>query len=632
MGHKGFSFVAHAFCVDKGDENVMITDLLETTEAQSGFYPTPPTLAEIILADIKWAEIETVLEPSAGKGDLVIPATKLHRHTSRSSLNVDCIEIDPALRGILKYKLQGQMLSELEEKIRMLEKKKRYDYDLQKTVGWSQDDYNDYDKLKEHREVLSSMEVRIVHNDFLTFCSRKHYDLIIMNPPFAEGEKHLLKAIELQSRGGGIIRCVLNAETLKNPFSVYRLLLKQKLEEYGAEIEYLDNAFSCSDAERKSNVQVAVVKIRIIKEPPQQSDIFDRLTKAAEVTPPQVDDIEDMVVADFVQQIVSRFNVEVDAGIELIDIYEALQPFILESVEEKSYRNSPNLWLIAGDPDSSRHTTYVDRNKYVKLVRQKYWEALFRNQDYVGKLTNDLQRKYLDMLTEMANYDFTAFNIKAILVEMNSEMASGVEKAIFSLFDQLSEQYSYYPEMSKNIHYFNGWKTNKVHKVNSKVIIPAYGIFSSYSSRSAFDFYRARDIISEIEKVFNYLDGHMTASVSLSAVLQNACESGETKNIRCKFFDINLYKKGTMHIKFRCQDLVDRLNIYVCRNKNWLPPCYGEKAYSDMEREERAVVDSFHGDGSEGAGAEEYSKVMARKDYFLAEPKHGNSNLLQLTA
>ena len=35
------------------------------------FYPTPKTLLEEIFAGMEWKDIHTVLEPSAGKGDIV---------------------------------------------------------------------------------------------------------------------------------------------------------------------------------------------------------------------------------------------------------------------------------------------------------------------------------------------------------------------------------------------------------------------------------------------------------------------------------------------------------------------------------------------------------------------------------
>lgn len=39
-----------------------------------------------------------------------------------------------------------------------------------------------------------------------------------------------------------------------------------------------------------------------------------------------------------------------------------------------------------------------------------------------------------------------------------------------------------------------------------------------------------------------------------------------------------------------------------------------------MQTDEKAVVDSFHGDGKEGSGGKGYNLVMARADYFLSEP------------
>ena len=82
----------------------------------------------------------------------------------------------------------------------------------------------------------------------------------------------------------------------------------------------------------------------------------------------------------------------------------------------------------------------------------------------------------------MVDFDFNTYNLNKILTKMNSELISGVEEEIYKTFDKLSSDYSWYPESTKtNIHYFNGWKTNKAHKVGMKAIIPANGVFSSYS-------------------------------------------------------------------------------------------------------------------------------------------------------
>lgn len=594
--------------------------LVASEEAKSGFYPTPPALSERLLLGIDWDKVETVLEPQAGKGNIVRAAiekyTVLHGYRERQ-LNVDCVEIDPYLRSILQYEFCGQRKSELNERLRQLEKKKEYNCETRSYGELTTAEKIEHRELSRERDMLNRLALHIVHDDFHTFQSRKHYDLVAMNPPFADGDAHLLKAIEIQRRSGGMIRCILNAETIRNPYTNRRRFLARILTELEAEIEYVDGAFS--DGERRTDVEVALIKINI-PSPKRESTIFDRLRRAAEVDEPTSSDVTEMTVADFMGQIVSRFNVEVDAGIELIREYEAMQPYILESFEASNY-NYPTMTLCIGEPGRLSRGSVPSINEYLRLVRTKYWEALFSNKEFVGKLTSNLREEYMKKVSAMADFDFTLFNIQQIAEQMNAEMGKGIQETIVALFDKLTQEHSWYPECAKNIHYYNGWKTNKVHKINSKVIIPTYGMFSSYSwSKDTFEVYQAECTISDIEKVFDYLDGNETASVDLHGVLLRACEAGQTRNIPCKYFDVTLYKKGTMHIKFRNQALVDRFNIYCCRKKNWLPPSYGKTAYKDLTAEERTVVDGFHGDGSQGAGEADYQVVVAKAAYYLAEP------------
>lgn len=548
-----------------------------TPQAAKGFYPTPPDLANKMLAGIEWRYILHILEPSAGKGDLVkaIAAQKGCSHFTEA--NVDCVEIDFHLRSILQAELGNELCR-----------------------NWK-------------------CNVRIVHDDFLTFQSRKRYDLIVMNPPFADGDAHLLKAIDLQKRYGGQIRCLLNAETLLNPYTNRRKVLQSQLSELGAEVEYIENGFT--KGERSTDVTVALIKIHIpqVKE---DSDIFRRLSEAAHIDEEAAQDVTDMAVTDFMAQIVSRFNVEVDAGLELIREYRNMRPYLLDSFDKEDAFGSTTLTLVAGDPSHAGDRGSVPSvNKFLGLVRRKYWTALFSNKEFVGKLTSNLREKYIGMVEQMVNYDFTLFNIQKVAAQMNAEMNRGVQDTIVALFDKMTSKYTWYPEMEKNIHYYNGWKTNKAHKLGMKVILPIHGVFSDYHwCRDTFNVREAENEISDIEKVFNYLDGNATAAVDLHGVLLGACEQGQTRNIPCKFFDVTLYKKGTMHIKFHSSELVDRFNIYCCKHKGWLPPSYGKARYSNMQAGERAVVDSFHGDGKEGSGEKAYSTVMARVEFFLSEP------------
>ena len=96
------------------------------------------------------------------------------------------------------------------------EDRTRYDYKLNKEVGLNDEEKAARAQLKHESSLRDKISLHIVHDDFLTFTSRKTYDLILMNPPFSADCEHLLKAIELLKCCGGKIRCLLNAETVPN--------------------------------------------------------------------------------------------------------------------------------------------------------------------------------------------------------------------------------------------------------------------------------------------------------------------------------------------------------------------------------------------------------------------------------
>lgn len=536
---------------------------------KEGFYPTPERLASEMVSAVDLDFVSTVLEPSAGKGDL-LDALKRRmevHYYGNHELDADCVEINPDLRLILKGK------------------------------GY-----------------------RVVHDDFLTFSTYKHYSLILMNPPFKDADKHLMKALDLMSNGGQIV-CLLNAETIRNPCTNLRRELRKRLETNDAQITYYQDSFK--NAQRKTGVEIAMVSVKLPQET-RRSDIYDRMEKADYEAHADTA-VEDLAPADFIERITRQFKIETDAGMELIRQYRAMQPYMLDFIstgdKEKdaerghSYGGSPILTLGVYGKDSGDTI-----NSYLKATRYKYWDTLLNNSEFTGKLTADLQKKYRQRVEDLSNYDFTPFNIQCVAVEMNAEIFTGVEEAILKIFDQLTCEHAWYPECKGNIHYYNGWAHNKAHKIAQKVIIPSYGIFPDYSwSHDTFRIHEAYNHLADIEKCFNYLDGHTTAEVDLSKQLHIANDSGITKNIHCKFFDVTFYKKGTTHIKFTNQKLLDKFNIYCSRKRGWLPPRSYKVAYEDLGREEKEVIDDFQGKDS-------YEAVRRNSKWYLPE----TSDLLAL--
>lgn len=178
-------------------------------KAYWNFFPTPSQLIEKMLNEYKTKPLpKNILEPSAGKGDIIDYINKIQNKRQQQS-NIYAIEFVPELQQILKSKDNCKLLG------------------------------NDFLKYN--------------NNPKITF------DLIIMNPPFDRGAEHTLHAWEMLNNGGKII-ALLNKHTYCNPYNSHRLKLKTLIDQYGT-VENLGRCFTSKTSERPANVEVVMVTI-----------------------------------------------------------------------------------------------------------------------------------------------------------------------------------------------------------------------------------------------------------------------------------------------------------------------------------------------------------------------------------
>lgn len=538
-----------------------LMNIVESKDAGSGFYPTPAHLVRKMIEKINFNYVDSMLEPSAGKGDLALPVIQAWRKSvndwdNRKNPDMDCIEIDPNLRAILKDK-----------------------------------------------------GLRVVHDDFLTYQTMKRYSLIVMNPPFEDAARHILKAISLLKPEGQLI-ALCNAETLRNPCTNVRSMLAGMLN--GANVDYLEGEFL--DAERKTDVCTALISYKAPAADLKDSLVLENLRpghKYVDMTP---DESAALTKADFVEAIIDRYNYEVESGIRLIREYRAVSHMINDTKGNRSASMS----LTMG------HNEAASENAWVKAVRHKYWSMLFESPQFVAQLTTNLQQNLYARVTELEDYEFSYYNIKEIMIQMNAHVSEGVESTIMELFDNWTRKW-HWDENAQNRHYFNGWRTNDAFAVNKKVIIPLRA-YDCWSSKYAPEFraYNVREKLQDIEKVFNYLDGGRTPEKDLRSILEEVQNTGNASKVDSKYFYLTFYKKGTCHVEFKNMDLLAKFNIFAARGKNWLPPSFGKKKYQDLSQEEKQTVDSFMSDKT----GKKYDAVCDHADYFL----QAGSDTLNLTA
>lgn len=517
------------------------------------FYPTPSNLAWKMIHGLFPAPYGQavyqdfpMLEPSAGSGAL---AQEIEKYC-----------------GI--YRNKNGQLSEFGK-----DKRKRLDLDC---IEISAD----------FRAILKKDGFRVVHDDFLTFRPCKQYKAIIMNPPFSDGAAHLLKALEIM-RDGGKIRCILNAETIRNPCTNERKALVQALNEYGAEIEYIADAFK--NAARKTDVEIAFISVDIPDREPVSRirlDLKRELADQMEQNP----ELAALVSSDPITAAIERYNAAAQGLARIYDEFSGIHSLFSTSTKDGN--------------ENSVVSLSFDYNSALRNLRGLYWQKLFDLPQIRNNLTQTMQYEYSKRIDELRDYDFSPYNIWTIREEISRNLVTGIENELIKLFDDWTRLH-YNSEYSQNIHYFNGWCTNESYKIGKKVIFRC-NAFSDWSGEFQPDF-RTHDTIHNVEMLMHYLDtnGKQYDDKELRGILLQAKKDGQTRKIKCRYFDLTFYKKGTCHLEFTNADVLKSFNLFACQRKGWLPPCYGKKAYRDMTAADKKVVDSFEGEAS-------YTDTVAR--------------------
>ena len=502
----------------------------------STFYPTPKSLIDKMIGKVV-GKPQYVLEPSAGKGDI------LNRFRDSPGWHNRCIttfaiEKDPTLRDILRGK-----------------------------------------------------SINVIDSDFLAYSGPDKFDLIIANPPFDEGDKHLLKAIDILYRGQIVF--LLNAETIRNPHTNIRKDLKRKLDEMNANIEFIKDGFV--DAERKTKVEVALISIVVDRK--VEEDLFAGVTDAPPVDAAEIKDTFEVSNGKKkVKELVAEYNQVVTIGTDVIvgyyRGYRKVGKYIGLNKEADKYSFSES------DLTAKMQKTL---NALLGTVREDFWRRCFELPEVKKRMTQDRKSEFEAALKTRSCMDFTESNVRTFVLNLIDGYENSLMSAVLKLFDKFTKHgYQDQDIYEKNIHYFNGWKTNSAFKVGKKVIIPVYGGYGdgpftdSYSGKWKMN-WGCTEEMRDIDIVMNYFDGMGGDYRSIPKAIEVAFTMGQSRKIPSTYFEITVYKKGTMHLVFNDEEILRRFNVAACKGKGWLPCDYGANPYGKLSVEERCVADSFEG-------------------------------------
>lgn len=457
------------------------------------------------------------------------------------------------------------------------------------------------DYLKEHRskEVLTceinkdlaeivKTKSKFLKHDFFKVKAEEisHVQLIVMNPPFSNGAKHILRAWEIAPDGCEIIS-LINFQTIGNTWSSDRQELMQIIRDYGTS-QNLGNVFS--DAERETDVEVGLIKLY---KPRRDGNEFDGFFMEDEQEAQGTGIMPFNAVRDVVQRYVH--------SVQCFEEHEAIN---------KKMNSLTNLFDVGGFSFYIGHNNAVStKEDFKKELQKKAWKYLFDKMNMKKYVTSGVMKDINSFVENQTKVPFTMKNVYKMFEIIVGTREQTFNKSLVEAIDHFTKH------THENRYAIEGWKTNAGYLLNKKIIVP-YIIEKGWSGEMGVRHSGYQDNITDLMKVIcsltgkNYDDyislydqlryrykiyknGKLYLSFGDSKSELESMESTKKKLyeegipftvddspaefgkwIDWGFFEVKGFKKGTLHMKFKDDKVWEIINRTYGKIKGQvLPEC-----------------------------------------------------------
>jgi len=482
------------------------------------FYPTPASLAERVWALVKKGNWARVLEPQAGNGDLALACPDWKREYG-DRVPIDCCEIN-----------------------------------------------------LEHHPTLRAKGLNVVGTDFLQFRNGHCYDVIIQNPPFSQGAKHVLHAWDIA--WDCELVSIINASTIKNPHSEERKHLLRLIEQHGS-VEFHVGSFATEEAERPTDVEVAVIYLR--KRAPVAQELIGNLlsemrTDAAkgESLSGDYDEAHELAIPNSVlENTVRAFNAAV----------KAMQDSVKADARASYYASLIGETMATRDgteggtrPDVSTKAVQRAMHAQYTVLKDRAWASVLRSVEVMDRLSQGAQRRLEASFADIMKMEFTNQNVQSFvlgIVHSQQELLIGM---CCDVFDHIIRWHT-----EENGTLYKGWISNNKHRTagmrikTKRFILPGFKA-EGWQRQLNWDQIK---MLSDFDKTFAALDGgRLKPEVGLCDIFTTELEAlRKGARVSSSYFECRWYPGiGTIHFYPRSPKLVDALNRMVGRHRKWLPP------------------------------------------------------------
>jgi len=430
---------------------------------------------------------------------------------------------------------------------------------------------------------ISSQKARFLESDFLNLESStiSHIDLIVMNPPFSADEKHITHAFAIAPAGCKII-ALCNANTIKNTHTQARKELKNNIDLYGS-FKNLGNCFE--NSERETGVEIGLIILQ--KPGASYSTEFEGFFLDEEEEPDGEGIMSYNFVRDLVNRYVASIKIfdrqleEAEKMNQLTKGYFSVQMGMSitndkKPIERASFKKEMQKsgWkFIFAKMNMQKYATRGMRDDINKFVEEKT-EIPFTMRNIYVMLANVVQTQeqtmdkaileVFDKVTE--HYHDNRFNVegwktnshyllnqKFIIPDMVKVGYSGqVDDCSWGNFERMED-------LVKAICFVTGDnyddKLSLKHQITYRYKVLHNGSYGSYEDN--FDEYQRAAIRRD----------NLTSKGINATIEDSKTEWGQWT--KWGYFNIKCFKKGTIHFEFLDRELWGRFNQRVAKLKGY---------------------------------------------------------------
>ena len=381
-------------------------------------------------------------------------------------------------------------------------------------------------EINKDLQKIVSTKCQLIGDDFFNIKPEdiSHVQLIVMNPPFSNADKHIQHAFNIAPEGCEIIS-LCNWETV-NKNHLYRRL-EYLINDYGNSCN-LGDVFT--DAERTTGVDIGLVKLF----KPIKTEQFN---------------FEGFYLEEDDEEIGSNGIMQYNEVRALVNRYVgAMKIFDELKKQTESLNYSLNqIGISAVEINVGYKEKITNKEDFSKYIQKQSWKYIFDKMNMKKYVTSKVMSDINNFVEQQQKIPFTMKNIYKMF-----EIIVGTRQETFNrALEEAIDNFTKYTH--ENRFQVEGWKTNSSYMLNQKIIVDSvcgYGFGSQLKVN--YDTYSTR-YLNDLTKVLCSLTGRNYDDIQdIHMHQRNNIPELETNTwYEWGFFEFKVFKKGTGHFKFK---------------------------------------------------------------------------------